>query len=170
MPQDTYIDVPSEPQPQPSNLRHGMNRRGKRAPEYGVWASMWSRCSNPNHPSWKTYGARGITVCEEWRSFERFFSDMGKRPTHRHTVERINNNLGYSPYNCRWALPYEQSRNSSRTRLVTRDGITLCLKDWCERLGISYLMVKQRVQAYNWPVERALTEPTNVKFRKKGTQ
>lgn len=148
-------------------MKHGMNRRGKRAPEYGVWASMWSRCTNPNVPSWKTYGEKGVSICDRWISFENFLSDMGLRPSKHHTLERKDNHLGYSPNNCCWATRSEQSRNTCRTKLITRNGLTLCLKDWSARVGLNYPTVSQRVRGYGWSVERALTEPINIKFRRK---
>jgi hypothetical protein len=83
-----------------------------RTPEHTAWVSMNQRCSNPNNPRWKDYGGRGITVCDAWReSFEAFFRDMGARPTSNHSIDRIENERGYEPSNCRWATRSEQQRN-----------------------------------------------------------
>ena len=73
---------------------HGMAK----TPEYNIWCAMRARVGNPNNRHFKHYGGRGIKVCKEWdKSFEKFFSDMGPRPTSRHTIERINTNGDYAP-------------------------------------------------------------------------
>ena len=93
-----------------NNLKHSLCN----SPEYRSWNGMKIRCTNPSHKQYKDYGGRGITVCYEWlNSFQNFYNDMGKRPNGK-TLDRINNNKGYEPSNCRWASPKEQAQNKRK--------------------------------------------------------
>lgn len=108
-----------------------------KSPEYDCWKGMLDRCGNAQRPAWKNYGARGIKVCERWIwSFEDFRDDMGPRPTPKHTLERINNEGNYTPGNCRWATPEEQSQNTRVAHRLTFSGKTMGVKAWNRRLGI----------------------------------
>lgn len=95
----------------------GVVFRASRTREYSVWRGMWSRCTNTKVPKYKNYGGRGIAVCDRWRDFDLFLVDMGVRP-HRMSIERIDNDKGYSPDNCKWATAYEQARNRRNTAYV----------------------------------------------------
>lgn len=88
--------------------RHGLARSYL----YVAWHGMLQRCQNPKSTSYPGYGGRGIAVCERWQVFENFVQDMGGRPSPRHSVDRRNNDLGYSPDNCRWATPKQQQNNT----------------------------------------------------------
>lgn len=90
---------------------HGFARRGKRIPEYHVWRAMRQRCRNPRDKSFSDYGGRGIHICKRWNSFAAFLADMGRRPSSRHSLHRIKNDLHYKPSNCRWATAKEQAAN-----------------------------------------------------------
>lgn len=92
-------------------LRHGHCKHSCRSTEHNIWRAMTARCRRPTHPAYKYYGARGITVCQEWQdSFEQFLADMGPRPAGL-TLERINNDRGYCPENCKWATVADQAKN-----------------------------------------------------------
>lgn len=120
---------------------HGMSR----TPIYRCWAKMKERCSNPRSPQAKDYGGRGITVCERWQVFESFYEDMGDPPPGL-SLDRINNELGYFKENCRWATDKQQVDNRRCTRNVTINGETMCMKDWCRKLGVSYSTARARVR------------------------
>jgi hypothetical protein len=83
--------------------------------EYQAWASMKQRCNNKKNPQYPNYGGRGIKVCEQWNTFETFYSDMGKRPDGL-SIDRINNDGDYEPSNCRWATIIEQNNNQRRSK------------------------------------------------------
>ena len=92
---------------------HGHSVGGKLSPTYLSWSGMLARCTNPKNKAYPRYGGRGITVCERWRSFENFLTDMGERPVGT-TIDRAENDEGYRPGNCRWATPLEQRHNQRR--------------------------------------------------------
>ena len=131
--------------------------------EYGIWQTMHTRCSNPNHEYAKYYSERGIAVCPEWHSFEQFFADMGPRPSPKHSIDRIDNGRGYCKENCRWATSREQALNTRRNVWLTWQGETLCAADWCARMGWPDTTVAKRIRR-GWTTERALTQrPKNKK-------
>lgn len=95
---------------------HGMSR----TTEYKIYDGMVDRCGNPSNPAWGDYGGRGIKVCDRWlESFENFFADMGRRPSSKLSLDRRDNELGYSAENCRWATSTEQALNRRKQSNTT---------------------------------------------------
>lgn len=136
-------------------FRHGDANRLTKTREYETWRNMWSRCTDPLNGRYKDYGGRGIMVCESWKSFEQFLLDMGRRPTPRHSIDRIENDLGYGPENCRWATRLEQSNHTRATRWVDYNGRKISVADLARLLGVPYDRLYMRLHA-GWDVERAV--------------
>lgn len=108
---------------------HGMAGAGRRrSATYNLWASMLQRCTNPNDRNYRSYGARGITVCERWHKFENFYADMGQKPEGM-SLDRIDNDGGYNKDNCRWASLHTQSRNKRSNIFVSVQGRRMVLAD-----------------------------------------
>lgn len=105
-----------------NNYRHGHagGSHSKRSSEYTIWSGMKSRCTNPNDPNFKRYGARGISICKRWTKFENFFNDMGPRPFGK-SIDRIDNSKRYMPSNCKWSNRKEQSQNRRTNKLNRND-------------------------------------------------
>lgn len=122
--------------------KHGMTR----TPEYHAWSAMRRRCNSPSCGFYYLYGARGITICPEWISFTQFLADMGKRPSAKHSLGRIDNELGYFPGNCRWETRDQQNKNTRRTRMISHNGKSQCLKDWAREYGIDNNTLKHRLK------------------------
>lgn len=135
--------------------RHGLSRTA----EYRAWQQMWDRCTNANNPRWDGYGGRGITVeTSQWSAFENFFTDMGKRPSPKHTLERRDNSRGYSRENCVWATQKEQAYNRRPNHRLTLNGETLCVTEWATRTKIHINTILFRLKK-GWSVERTLMTP-----------
>lgn len=119
---------------------HGMTRTAT----YRSWLSMRRRCYDKDHPQYRYYGGRGITVCARWRhDFSAFLADMGERPEGT-TIERTDRDGNYEPANCRWATQKEQMKNTSRS--VEFQGKTLT--QWSEELGIKYATLSYRLRKH----------------------
>ena len=142
-----------------ANLKHGQARIGQLTPEYRAWAGMKARCLNPNNSAYGRYGGRGIRVSPKWiNSFTQFLADLGPRPSATHSLDRRDNDRGYTALNCRWATKVEQSRNRRGRKPLTIRGETRLLVEWAERSGLDVRRIWKRVQS-GWSAERAVFNP-----------
>jgi hypothetical protein len=127
---------------------------------------MMQRCGNPNNPQFKDYGERGITVCERWKTFKNFLTDMGVRPEGL-TLDRKDNNKGYTPDNCKWSTKQEQQRNMRSNNVWELDGQRKTVAEWADQLGMKRHSLYMRVASYGWTVRRALTTAPMLRGRRK---
>lgn len=144
-----------------SGLTHGHSNTRV----FRCWLAMKTRCLNPNSTSYYHYGGRGIGICKRWLKFENFLEDMGY-PPENYTLNRINNNGNYSPENCRWATPREQSRNTRRNKIWIINGVSGCIVEHCERFGIRQQVVWLRIKN-GWSKLDALKTPVRTCKRQK---
>jgi hypothetical protein len=145
----------------------GLTRSNRRATHgkskskiYSVWTNMKLRCESPTDASYQWYGARGITVSEEWsKSFDAFYADMGDAPDGC-SLDRIDVDGPYSKENCKWATTAEQSRNRRNNRNITINGVTKIMSDWCSENGIYPSTASRRIKN-GWDAQVAVSQPTN---------
>lgn len=128
---------------QRANTKHGY----KNSHVYRCWGAMKSRCTNPNSKDYPNYGGRGIRLCPNWHSFERFLKDMGLPPTENHTIDRKDGTKGYYPRNCRWATKIEQASNRKNNVMVEHRGETKTAAEWDRYFGFYPGTVARRVSA-----------------------
>lgn len=134
------------------NLKHGMSKTST----YHIWRNARGRCTCVTSKDYPTYGGRGITMCDRWmNSFENFLADMGERPPGM-TIERRDVDGPYSPDNCVWATPLEQTRNRRNTISIEYQGATKTLGEWCDELKLNYMSVHQMLR-YGKTVEYAFS-------------
>lgn len=133
---------------------------GHQSAEYVAYLAMKQRCFNANGKGYHLYGGRGITVCQRWlESFDNFLSDMGRKPSPSHSLDRINPNKNYSPENCRWATKEEQANNRRNNLLLTFDNKTQSAALWAKEKGLNKSCLIYRLKM-GWPVEKAITTPS----------
>lgn len=136
---------------------------------YGIWRDMKGRCQNPHRPKYSIYGARGISVCDEWQSFKGFYEwAMANGYRDDLSIDRINNDGNYCPDNCRWATALEQNHNRSNTLKISYAGENRTVAEWAQITGIDYYTLRLRLKA-GWSAEKALTVPLrqHKAYRKK---
>jgi len=118
-----------------NKVKHGQSSENFKTSEYIAWKNMKSRCYNSKNSRYADWGGRGIKVCDRWlNSFENFFYDMGKKPSTKHSLDRIDVNGNYEPDNCRWATNKEQASNKNINRHLTADNKTMNMSDWAIEL------------------------------------
>lgn len=136
------------------NKTHGKSR----TIEYKTWMGIKERCYNPNSPSYKHYGGRGILMCETWvYNFDIFLKDMGNRPSKEYTIERLDVNKGYSKINCIWATRKTQANNRRSNYYLTYCGITKTRSEWADIINVNVRTIASRCRA-NKPIEQILKE------------
>lgn len=142
-----------------AHTSHGM----RHSREYATWESMIGRCLNPNNPSYKDYGGRGIRVCRRWRKFENFYADMGTKPGsgREYSIDRIDVNGNYEPKNCRWATAWQQMNNTRKTVFVEYKGMKMSRAHFSKTIGVSVSMIRTRLK-YGWSADKivSLSEST----------
>lgn len=136
-----------------SNYKQGM----RRTKLYGIWTAMLARCNNPNSAAYSSYGARGIKVCESWHQFTNFQADMGA-PKPGQSLDRIDNDQGYSKENCCWATRSQQNRNKRTNRVITVDGESKTMAEWAEISGLKLTTIWARI-AKGWDEKAAVSVP-----------
>ena len=142
--------------------KHGESpKQGKRNASklYSIWVNMRNRCFNSENKSFAYYGGRGISVCDEWNEFLNFEKWAIQNGFEENlTLDRIDVNGNYEPENCRWISRKEQMRNTRSNHLLTYNGDTKAMAEWAEITGIPYSTLKQRINKYNYSVEKALNK------------
>lgn len=138
-------------------LKHGYYVGGKAQPEYNSWYTMMNRCyrEKTDPVKYQFYGGRGITVCKRWHKFENFLKDMGLRPSLLFTLDRIDNNRGYSLKNCRWADKKQQSRNTRKNHKLIYAAIPKCISEWAIIFKMRPSRISRRL-TLGWSIQDAL--------------
>lgn len=145
------------------NKKHGMTD----TPLYYIWCSIKQRCNNKNNSKWDIYGGKGIKICPEWENNFNAFMEWALNNNYKTglTIDRINGDKNYCPENCRWVTYKEQNRNLKSNVNITFNGITKCINEWADFLGINKNTLYRRFYK-GWSVEKALTTPVNVFYRR----
>jgi hypothetical protein len=142
------------------SLTHGESIGREVTPEFGAFRSAKGRCLCPTNTAYKNYGGRGIEF--RFASFDEFLAEVGRRPSSRHSLNRIENSGHYEKGNVEWSTDEEQANNRRITRWLTAHGVTLALMQWARKVGLPGDTIRRRL-SNGWTVEQALgLEPRNV--------
>lgn len=129
-------------------------------PERAAWENMIDRCYNRFDAGYANYGGRSIKVCDAWQeSFDAFLSDMGRKPSQSHSLDRKDNDGNYTPENCRWSTRQEQNLNKRNNRKVDWNGRIQTISEWARETGLSHHTIWIRLNR-GWTVEKTLTKPS----------
>lgn len=139
-------------------VKHGGVLGGAETSEYSAWKNMRARCYNPNNKRFKDYGGRGIVICNRWRNFSTFLSDMGLKPSSAHSLERKDNSMGYNPNNCIWALPSQQMVNRRNTMFINFRGTRTPLAVLACIFSLPTNTLRARILS-GWSIDDALSTP-----------
>jgi hypothetical protein len=148
-----------------SRSKHGMSQTRL----YQIWINMKARCYHKTHPSYKTYGARGIKICNEWLDSFLTFAEWALANGYQDdlTIERIDNDKNYEPDNCKWIDLKNQANNRGSNIKITYKNETQNLSEWCKIYNKDYRLVYNRIHKYKWSFERAIFEPVHIEKRNK---
>jgi hypothetical protein len=125
--------------------------------EYKIWCNIKQRCYNSNSTRYKDYGGRSIVMSDAWHdSFIAFYKDMGKRPSNKHSIERKDNDKGYTPENCIWATDKEQSTNKRTNVWITYADLTMTISQWAQYRGINHSTLRMRLHRNKWSIGKIL--------------
>lgn len=143
--------------------QHSKTHGATYTPAYYVHSTMMARCYRGTHDKYAYYGGRGITVCERWHSFQNFLADMGQ-PEGRQ-IDRIDNNKGYSPENCRWVSRKENMRNKRNNNKVFYDGREIVIPELAEITGLPAQALYRRIRRWGMTVDEAILNAKHMRRR-----
>ena len=144
---------------------YGTLKEERQSKEYRAWQNLRNRCNNKKYYLFHRYGGRGIKVCCRWDSYNNFISDMGRAPSKNHSIDRVDNDLGYNPDNCKWSTYIEQANNRINNNKIEIDGEIKSLAEWCRSYGMDYSVASRRI-CLGWDKVKALTSPVGCKTYK----
>lgn len=140
-----------------TKINHGLSH----CKLYSVWNTMRHRCYNEKNKKYKIYGARGITVCDEWKNNYIAFREWALSHGYAEglTLDRKNVEGNYCPENCRWVTQKIQQRNRRNNRLIEYKGQRKLLLEWCEEFNLPFKTVQARLRVLKWSIDKALNTP-----------
>lgn len=144
--------------------KHGARSNWKKDRLYDIWGGIKKRCENPNDKGYKSYGGRGIKICEEWKNNYVAFRDWALVNGYEEnlSIDRIDTNKNYCPENCRWATAKQQANNRRNNIFIEYNGKRQSINEWSAETGLSYRAIHARLKA-GWEVSKTLEQPSKRK-------